>query len=367
MRGEAAVAIVSDNSWRAEFLAGLLKRVVDVAFRNDGVPPPHSQLRDADFVLWEQGVENPDAATREHRGLFVFDYTAEGSRERIQAFSTKLGIENPKGLLLLPRTSDSDMGCLPLPPPKPLGRFRIGKPTELEDRKQKYLFLCSPTALRLPEDRAAHDCDLPYCKWHKRERRFIYNQRLEWAERLFEADMLDEGNGLVEANRPDLKQEKVASAYGFDIDVFVDRTARRDFHRRMLDARVVLSPAGHSRWAYRHVESMYNRALTVSTDLSDHRSLPSLPEEALIRIPDGAFDPVFVRHLAEHAPDYQHVADLGFEFARSTYSRVSALAPFRERQSYRRDAASSIVIEFLDQLQSLMSGGRTERNSHSSR
>jgi hypothetical protein len=347
------VVIVSRNSWRAKFLSHLVSPFANVRYHDLETSTKDPNYENSRFVLWDYHIDAPPKHLPSHDGFFLFDYSAEGDWQRIKEVGERWNVPNVRSLLLFPERQNHNAAPLPLPPPKQFGRITFGKPKALSLRTEPILFLCAPTALRLPKKITSDQCSLPYSKWQEKNQRCLYNQRLEWAERLFQAGMLGETNGLVEADRSDLKRDSVTSAYGFDIDVFVDRQPRGAFHRRMRESRVVLSPAGHSRWAYRHVESMFNRALTVSADLSGHRSLPQLPEEALIMVPDGEFDAQMVQELAADASAHQEKADIGYDFARRLYSNLSAFLPGSDRQSYRRSAGRDIAIQFLDQLRLL--------------
>jgi len=347
------VVIVSRNSWRAKFLWRLLSTSAEASYVDVDKGFDKNSLSRSDFVLWDRKLKELPESLRGHNGLALFDYAAEGTKRELEEAAEELRLPRFRGLLLFPEIADLEIAPLPLPPPKNFGRTSPGTPKPLATRPSDLFFLCAPTALRLPKTLTSDQCSLPYSKWQDRTQRCLYNQRLEWAERLFNAGMLGQNNGLVEANRPDLKRDSVRSAYGFDIDVFLERQPRNVFHRRMRESRLVLSPAGHSRWAYRHVESMFNRALTVSVDLSGHRSLPQLPEEALIMIPDGQFDAQMIQELAADASAHQEKADIGYDFARRLYSTLSAFLPGSDRQNYRRSAARDIAVQFLDQLRLL--------------
>lgn len=350
MTSPPSIAVVSTGYWRVHFLAALLRGFARVRL----LSPERAAgavAQGTDFVLWERQADANLPAGIDPSRVFLFDYRAEGSVSKLETRAEELDLQSPRYLLLFPRRDRHDVGPLPLPSP---GRLTSGswlRPAPLSTRERELTFLCSPTFLYLSEDEAGRIRGVRYVAQHPRNQAPVYNQRLEWVSELHGDGLLPPDDGLIDVGKPELSPESIQATFGFDLPVFTNPVSKKQFASRLARSKLSLSPAGYSRWAYRHVESMYNRALTVCTDLSGHRSLPAIPDEACIQIPDGEFSAERIREILSDIESYQSVADAGYDFARSTYR---SFTPFRKkwlRQNYTRQAAREIADTFLEWLQ----------------
>lgn len=344
------VGIVSTGYWRVHFLAALLRPFARVNLFS-GQEAVNAARPGIDFVLWERQVEAIPPQELDPNRLFLFDYRAEGSIRKLAARAEELDLTSPRFLLLFPRRDRDDVGPLPLPSPGRLTSGALLRPPGLSERTRDISFLCSPTFLYLSEKETHGSGDLPYVARHSQNGLSVYNQRLEWVSELRRGGLLPRDDGLIDVGKPELSPASMKELFGFDLPVFTRPVSKKQFARRLAASKISLSPAGYSRWAYRHVESMYNGALTVCTDLSRYRSLPAIPPQACIQIPDGEFSAERIQEILSDIEGYQSVADAGYDFARSTYQ---SFTPFRKkwlRQNYTPRAAREIAHAFLEWLQ----------------
>ena len=116
-----------------------------------------------------------------------------------------------------------------------------------------------------------------------------YDQRVEWMRELRAHPEWRSWGGLLEL--PYRTREAIIADHGPEAAAWFDPGPRLPFgtyFARMADTRVALCPAGHARWTYRHVESVYAECEIVSTDLNVVDTLVPAPLDAMTLVPDHA-------------------------------------------------------------------------------
>lgn len=352
------ITIATAGYWRSYFLRDLLQVGSQVELSHPEHTGDFSVSAGADVILWERqlGFAPPEAL--DPRKLFLFDYKPEGTRASLRQAAHRWGIPEAKFLLLFPPIGLEDTGPLPLPAPRGLGNPLRPKPKRLEERPKDVFFVGNPTSLRVPSVDASEMQDLPFFVRHPTRDMYLYNQRLEWVEQLRSAGLLKAPCGITPTSEPPLDAATLKTLFGYKEDVYTNRLDKWKYARWLRNSRIVLSPAGHSRWAYRHVESMFERALTVATDISQHTSLPQIPTEALVLIGDGQFNAVELQHMLSNIDAYQDKADEGYDFARSTYTPLVTRNSRHLQNCYTRAARRRIHDSFAQWLERLINKTR---------
>jgi len=232
------VVIYTTGYWRSYFLKNLFSnsayiKIFDFS-RNDSFIEEK-----ADFYLWEKQIQKRPFEYIPGNSLFLFDYEAEGNRDKLLAKAKKWGIENPRFLLLFPLKKDKDTFPLPLPPPTRLKKTYYFKPKRLKDRKKDTFFLGAPTFIALEKK----NDNLPFTSYYDED--FVYNQRLEWVSKLNDAGMISQNEGLLKKKNY-LSKKNMEKLFAFKKDLFVDPIPKVDFYKRLLNTKLVFSPGGHS-------------------------------------------------------------------------------------------------------------------------
>ncbi len=311
-----SILIFTSGYWRSGFFQRLFSKWAYIKKLNpvtENVNP--SETKSFDIVLWEADIEFRPFEYLDPGKLFIFNYKDEGDCELIKELSEKWQL-NPAGyLLMLTEKYKDEFGCLPLPFPK-LIRPTFHKPKKLHKRKNDIIFLCSPTYIYMNQKKK-----LPYTIEYLG--RTCYNQRIEWAQKLQDASMLPKNMGIVEPNIEYLKKDNIVNLFGCDPVLFKTFVVKKDFVNEMLNSKIILSPGGHSRWTYRHLEGLYYKGLVVSGELEKWNMIPQLPLDAMITIPDGQFDPLKLQKIISEIEIYQESADIGYEWICSTYKAKS--------------------------------------------
>ena len=301
--------VYTNGYWRSFFLKDLFcafaeVEIVDLRFGNE-------KKRYADFFLWERQIDKAPFDFINPSKLFIYDYEDESNRYKLSLFAKKFKIPNPRFLLLLPKSCHEDTFPLPLPPPSKLKKKYFFKPKKLKDRKNNSFFVGAPTYI-ISKDKF----DAPFTVFQKDN--YLYNQRLEWVAKLKQASLLRKIEGLTKKSDY-LSSENIKKLFG-EINVpYVGSLSQKDFYRELLNSKLIFCPGGHSRWTYRHIESFFYGALTISTDFAGLQSLPKFPLDSLVMIEDGKFDVKIISEIIENIEDFQEKADIGYDFARRTY------------------------------------------------
>jgi len=303
---------------------------------------------DADYILWERQLPFRPYSDLDEDRIFIFDYEAEGDRDKLIETSEAWNVQIPRYLLLFPDRKHDDTGCLPLPPPNRLQKHYLFSPKKLKDRKHDMFFMCAPTYIHISNSELKEKQELPFFSEIPERKEFVYNQRLEWIQQLLQGNLLREGNGLIHSKHKYLSQKIISNQFGYKGEVFVPPISKREFTDNLISSKIIFSPGGHSRWAYRHVESLYNRALTITVDMSDRKSIPSLPYDAFVMVPDGKFDFKEIKRILEQIETFQEKADIGYEFARSTYKERTVF----HKEGFRQEKVREMFIEFMEWVDS---------------
>lgn len=330
---EISILIFTSGYWRSHLFQKLFSKWAFIK-RINPIEEVVPNIEAFDVVLWENDINQAPPANINENKFFIFDYKDEGSREDLVKTANRWGIKNPRFMLLLAENDKLDTGCLPLPYPKLIKRGRF--PQHLKDRRHGVFFLCAPTFVYMSDIQ-----DLPYCIRY--QNKYCYNQRLEWVEKLANANLLDENQGLIHSDATYLKKENIRTLFNFDREVYTDPVPLKKYTERLTQSKIVLCPGGHSRWTYRHIEGMYNRSLVVSGNLWNWRTLPFLPRETMITVPDGDFNTKAIIEISKNIDIYQEKADLGFEFARATYSHESLIS----KAGYNTQKAREMFLTLL--------------------
>jgi hypothetical protein len=128
-----------------------------------------------------------------------------------------------------------------------------------------------------------------------------YEQRVQWLTELRGHPEWRAWGGLVPI--PYRTEADVVRDHGPHAAALFARGPRIPFgryFRLMTRTKVALCPAGHARWTYRHVESVYAGCDVVSTDLSGIETLVPIPRSSFSLVPDRApIAPAVTAALAE--------------------------------------------------------------------
>jgi hypothetical protein len=282
--------------------------------------------------MWENDISIDIPAHFDPGKIVLFDYRDEGCREELVQYAEKLHLNDPRKLLLL--SDHNDTGCLPLPPPK------LIKPKSLKllrNRHQDLFFCCSPTYLFTDNHIKAKYVVAS-------QNRTLYNQRLEWAEKLHEKNLLSHQQGISRSDIEYLHESKIKELFKYSgPQVFVAPLPKEIFSTYLQDTKILLCPAGHSRWTYRHMEGFYNRNLVISCDLMDYKMLPQIPQAAYISVQDGDFKTDLINEVLKNLDSYQDAVDEGLEYAQQYYRPKSIFS----RGGYRRKAEKKLFNDFM--------------------
>jgi len=115
-----------------------------------------------------------------------------------------------------------------------------------------------------------------------------YHQRVEWSREVRARKEWRFWGGLLELPYCGLGDLEAECGPVADLMWQGPRLPFRTFFRRMARTKVSLTPAGHARWTYRHLESVYAGCEVVSNDLSGTRTLIPLPMHCFETVPDHA-------------------------------------------------------------------------------
>jgi hypothetical protein len=336
-----SILVCTSGQWRSRLIGELFSHRATVRRVDplvDALPPA---LRSHDVILWEWDITCRPPAWIDERKLFIFDYRDNGNRADMNRAAEKWRLK-PGGYLAISAPSGlSDVGCLPLPPPA-LPKIGLRAKAPLATRPRDTLLLCAPTYLCLE----THDGQLPHGV--ETEAGYLYPQRLEWAERLSDAGLLQDDHGLVAVADGYLSRDRTRSLFGFQKDLFRGPLPRRRYLRSMAQSKLVFAPAGHARWTYRHFEGMGFGSYVVSTDLRGLRTMPQLPLDAMELVPDGELDPQRIRDILKDIASYQDRADRGFDFVQQTIEPRTLW----KRGGYRSLKAKEIFEQFMTWIDS---------------
>jgi len=344
---KASIAIFTTGYWRSYFFQKLFSNCAKMSLYNYKKESIYPKNVKADYILWEKQLPFCPYDHFDENKVFIFDYEDGGDRDKLIEAAIKWKIKRPRFLLLFPKKEHDDTGCLPLPPPAKLQKQYFFSPKKLRDRKHDTFFMCAPTYIHISKSELQNKKDLPYFTKIEERKEYFYNQRLEWVEKLKYGGLLRIGNGIIRSNHDYLKEDIILKQFKFKKDIFVPPISKKTFTHNLLNSKIVFSPGGHSRWAYRHVESMFNRALTISADISDRKSLPKLPHDAFLMIPDGKFNVKKIQSILDSIESFQEKAEIGFEFAKSTYKERT----FLHRERFRKNKVKEMFNNLTNWLE----------------
>ncbi len=141
-----------------------------------------------------------------------------------------------------------------------------------------------------------------------------YFQRVDWLLELMPAARHSFFGGLLQL--PYFPLDQCQSQHG-PIDHLFFKGQKLDFEtyfNTMLQSKIVLAPAGHSRWTYRHFEGVWSYSFVISNDISAIETLVPIPKEALFLIPDHQPVLPIIDRLLTHPKTYWDRLDHGVNF-----------------------------------------------------
>lgn len=126
-----------------------------------------------------------------------------------------------------------------------------------------------------------------------------YHQRVEWALEVARMSGVRKHLGLIPLYG--LQDELMARYPELSSGIWCQAESYARMFRRLSRTKIVLAPAGHGRWTYRHLEALYAGAVVVSNDLAKIETLLRWPLEAMVLVPDHApLEPVLRRVLGSY-------------------------------------------------------------------
>ena len=112
----------------------------------------------------------------------------------------------------------------------------------------------------------------------------IYEQRLEWLAELHDSN-LKKKCGIIGDLRADNLSKEDYNRYQY-LRYKGASLSREQFLYYLTRSQLSLTPAGNSRWTYRHYESMLTQTPIISTNIRDTELLIPIPEETCVIVED---------------------------------------------------------------------------------
>ncbi len=310
IKKDLSLLIVATSYWRFKFISRLFRSHAHIKLIVIEQPSDIKVISDEGFdvVIWELELGLGPPCNLDKNKIILASYRDESYLPDLKAAAKKWGLSTDKLLQLVVDKSADNVFPLPLPPPR-IKKQYLGSPKKLSQRSQDLFFLCSPTFIYMDEE-----VKLPYTS--EINKRWCYNQRLEWVTELYEKKRLPEGQGLIETDIEYLSAVAIKEKFQFKLPCYVTPLDSKAYSRAMLESKLILCPGGHSRWTYRHFEGFFNRGLVVSTDFRQVRTTPDIPGDAIISIDDGQFSLEKIDEILGDIDRLQTVADHGYQFAR---------------------------------------------------
>jgi len=332
-RKDVSILIVSNGYWRSHFFCKLFSKYAHIVRIIISKQPIPTEVGFFDIIMWENDISDDIPSYIDPGKIVLFDYRDEGTRQLLNQYAKKMNLSNPKKLLILSNCEDT--GCLPVPPPK-LKKPQSLKP--LRDRHQDIFFCCSPTYLYM---------DNPFKAKYvvSSKHRILYNQRLEWAEKLCRKGLLNNRQGIVRSDINYLKESVIIDLFNYyGPKIFVSPIPKNNYLTHLENTKILLCPAGHSRWTYRHIEGFFYRSLVISCDFMNFKMLPQIPKTTYIKVQDGTFRASLIEDILEDIDHHQAIADEGYEFVKHYYKLKSIYS----KSGYHREGKKKIFDDFID-------------------
>lgn len=113
-----------------------------------------------------------------------------------------------------------------------------------------------------------------------------YQQRLEWIKEIKSASNILFFGGLLDHPHYPLKRFKELTSNEIQSLTFKKPLSQLIFMWKLARSKIGLCPTGHTRWTYRHYETILSNAVCVSTKVDHHKLLIPLPLNGIVQVND---------------------------------------------------------------------------------